>query len=141
MKLSTDLQVDGTTRQTRAIVCAWLVYALRTRRVQDLPETRSDYVVTAVPTGLLSAANSLLFWANGLHAVAPELQMVRRVKVPTRDLLLTADGVPKISTRSRHSRRTVPIRRSTYGFCQGDRGEIGRSRMPIALTRVQKACP
>ena len=70
MKLSTDLQVDGTTRQTRAIVCAWLVYALRTRRVQDLPETRSDYVVTAVPTGLLSAANSLLFWANGLQSAA-----------------------------------------------------------------------
>src|SRR5215470_7909989 len=35
---------------------------------------------------------------------------------------------PKTSTRSTHSRRTVPIRRSTYGFCHGDRGEIGRSR-------------
>src|SRR5262249_21030825 len=48
---------------------------------------------------------------------------------------------PKTSTRSRHSRRTVPIRRSTYGFCHGDPGEIGRSRMPIALTRDVKACP
>jgi hypothetical protein len=26
--------------------------------------------------------------------------------------------------------RTVPIRRSTYGFCHGDPGEIGRSRIP-----------
>jgi hypothetical protein len=33
------------------------------------------------------------------------------------------------------------IRRSTYGFCQGDRGEIGRSRMLIALTRDMKTCP
>jgi hypothetical protein len=41
---------------------------LGTRRVQDLPEARSDYVVTAVPTGLLSAANSLLFWASGLQS-------------------------------------------------------------------------
>jgi hypothetical protein len=30
----------------------------------------------------------------------------------------------------RASRRTVPIRRSTHAFCHGDRGEIGRSRMP-----------
>jgi hypothetical protein len=37
------------------------------------------------------------------------------------------------SIRSKHSRRTVPIRRSTYGFCHGDPGEIGRSRIPIAL--------
>src|SRR5262245_36027416 len=29
---------------------------------------------------------------------------------------------------------------STYGFCHGDPGEIGRSRMPIALTRDVKAC-
>ena len=28
---------------------------------------------------------------------------------------------PKISIRSRHSRRRVPIRRSAYPFCQGDR--------------------
>jgi hypothetical protein len=26
---------------------------------------------------------------------------------------------------------SVPISRSTYGFCQGDLGEIGRSRIPI----------
>src|SRR5215831_20644104 len=30
---------------------------------------------------------------------------------------------------------------STYAFCHGDPGEIGRSRMPIALTRDVKACP
>jgi AraC-like DNA-binding protein len=45
---------------------------------------------------LLCAANSLLFWANGLFTEAqsrPELEMVRRVKVPTKDVFLTADGV------------------------------------------------
>jgi hypothetical protein len=26
-------------------------------------------------------------------------------------------------------------KRSTYAFCHGDPGEIGRSRMPMALTR------
>src|SRR6201997_563430 len=47
---------------------------------------------------------------------------------------------PKISIRSRHSRRTVPIRRSAYPFCQGDLGEIGRSRIPMALSRDVKTC-
>jgi AraC-like DNA-binding protein len=45
---------------------------------------------------LLCAANSLLFWANGLFAAVQsrlELEMVRRVKVPTKDVFLTADGV------------------------------------------------
>ena len=37
--------------------------------------------------------------------------------------------------------RSVPIRRSTYGFCQGDLGAIGRSRIPIVRTRFVKACP
>lgn len=70
MKLSTDLEVDGTTRQTRAMCVPVGVTPLRTRRVQDLPEARSDYVVAAVLAGLLSAANSLLFWANGLQSAA-----------------------------------------------------------------------
>jgi hypothetical protein len=39
------------------------------------------------------------------------------------------------------ARRTVPIRRSAYPFCQGDLGEIGRSRMPMALSRDVKTCP
>ena len=28
-----------------------------------------------------------------------------------------------------------------YGFCQGERAVIGRSRIPILLTRFVKACP
>ena len=28
------------------------------------------------------------------------------------------------------SRRSVPISRSAYGFCHGDRGDVGRSRIP-----------
>jgi hypothetical protein len=43
---------------------------------------------------------------------------------------------PKTNIRSKHSRRTVPISRSTYGFCHGHPGEIGRSRIPIALTVI-----
>ena len=39
------------------------------------------------------------------------------------------------------TRRTVPIRRSAYPFCQGDLGEIGRSRIPMALSRDVKTCP
>jgi hypothetical protein len=33
-----------------------------------------------------------------------------------------------------HSRRIEPIKRSTYPFCQGDRNDVGRSRIPIAWT-------
>jgi hypothetical protein len=35
----------------------------------------------------------------------------------------------------------LPIRRSAYGFCQGDLGDIGRSRIPLARIRLVKACP
>ena len=48
---------------------------------------------------------------------------------------------PLIRTWSKHSRRSVPIRRSTYAFCQGDLGEIGRSRIPIVRTRFLNARP
>src|ERR1700723_1141589 len=34
-------------------------------------------------------------------------------------------------TWSRHSRRIEPISLSAYPFCQGERGDVGRSRMPI----------
>src|ERR1039458_10876464 len=38
-----------------------------------------------------------------------------------------------------HSRRIDPIRRSTWPFCQGERNDVGRSRMPIArMRRVNK---
>jgi hypothetical protein len=33
------------------------------------------------------------------------------------------------------SLRIEPINRSAYAFCQGERGEVGRSRMPIDRTR------
>src|SRR5262245_47281674 len=38
---------------------------------------------------------------------------------------------------SRHSRRIVPISLSTYGFCHGDRGAVGLSRMPMAYNRLE----
>src|ERR1700730_4325169 len=40
------------------------------------------------------------------------------------------------SERDKLSRRSVPMRRSTYAFCRGDLGGIGRSRIPIV--RVAK---
>src|ERR1700676_4882556 len=38
---------------------------------------------------------------------------------------------PNTTTWSRHSRRIEPISRSAYPFCHGERGDVGRSRMPI----------
>jgi hypothetical protein len=43
--------------------------------------------------------------------------------------------------QSVHSCRTDPIKRSAYPFCQGERNEVGRSRMPIARTRALNAPP
>ena len=42
---------------------------------------------------------------------------------------------------SRHSRRIEPVSLSTYAFCHGDRGAIGRSRMPMAHRRCTKDQP
>src|SRR5437870_4672194 len=42
---------------------------------------------------------------------------------------------------ARHSRRRVPIRRSTYGFCQGDRGAVLTSRIPMAWARLENTTP
>src|SRR5262245_34598337 len=39
---------------------------------------------------------------------------------------------PKTMIWSRHSRRSEPISRSAWPFWQGERGAIGRSRMPMA---------
>ena len=44
-----------------------------------------------------------------------------------------------MTTWSRQSRRIDPISLSAYPFCHGDRGVIGRSRMPMAPTRRMKA--
>src|ERR1700680_2823447 len=38
---------------------------------------------------------------------------------------------PNTTTWSRHSLRIEPISLSAYPFCQGERGDVGRSRMPI----------
>jgi hypothetical protein len=37
--------------------------------------------------------------------------------------------------------RTEPIKRSAYPFCQGERNEVGRSRMPMTRTRPLNASP
>ena len=44
-------------------------------------------------------------------------------------------------TWSRHSRRRVPITRSTKGFCHGDRGAVTTSSMPIDKTRSRNSTP
>jgi hypothetical protein len=48
---------------------------------------------------------------------------------------------PKMIVWSKHSRRIDLTGRSTYPFCQGDRGAVGRSLIPIALTRRLNASP
>jgi len=45
------------------------------------------------------------------------------------------------TTWSRHSRRIEPISRSAYPFCHGERGDVGRSRMPIDRSRRMKTMP
>ena len=47
----------------------------------------------------------------------------------------------KITMWSRHSRRIEPITRSTYAFCQGERGAVMTSVIPIASTRLQNSAP
>jgi hypothetical protein len=42
---------------------------------------------------------------------------------------------PKTTTWSRHSLRIEPTSRSVWPFCHGDRGAVGRSRIPIARSR------
>jgi hypothetical protein len=42
---------------------------------------------------------------------------------------------------SRHSRRIEPISLSAYPFCQGERGDVGRSRMPIDRSLRMKTSP
>src|SRR5258708_33209705 len=34
-----------------------------------------------------------------------------------------------------------PINRSAYAFCQGERGDVGRARMPVDWTRGVKISP
>src|SRR5712675_1848749 len=48
---------------------------------------------------------------------------------------------PNTTTWSRHSRRIEPISRSAYPFCQGERGDVGRSRMPIDRSLRMKTSP
>jgi hypothetical protein len=45
---------------------------------------------------------------------------------------------PNTTTWSRHSRLIEPISRSACPFCHGERGAIGRSRMPMARSRRVK---
>jgi hypothetical protein len=58
-----------------------------------------------------------------------------------RRVTLEVTEVRRAISRSATSRRSVPIRRSTYAFYQGDLGEIGRSRIPIVRSRRVTACP
>jgi len=55
-------------------------------------------------------------------------------------LLMTATS-PKATTWSTHSRRIDPISLSAKPFCQGERGAIGLSRMPMARNRCLTATP
>ena len=41
---------------------------------------------------------------------------------------------PRTTTWSTQSRRRVPITRSQYGFCHGERGAVSTCSIPIACT-------
>jgi hypothetical protein len=49
----------------------------------------------------------------------------------TEVVLAEHNNVVKALTWSRHSLRIEPISLSAYPFCQEERGDVGRSRMPI----------
>jgi hypothetical protein len=51
------------------------------------------------------------------------------------------DGARQRRGRDQNSGRIEPISLSAYPFCQGDRAETGRSRMPMARMRRMKAAP
>jgi hypothetical protein len=50
-------------------------------------------------------------------------------------------SLPEDEDVIKHSRRIEPISRSTWPFCQGDRGAVGLSRMPMARMRRVNASP
>ena len=45
-------------------------------------------------------------------------------------------SLPEDEDVIRHSRRIEPISRSTWPFCQGNRGAVGLSRMPMARSEA-----
>src|ERR1700736_3610349 len=55
-----------------------------------------------------------------------------------RSHLIMIDGIFRMdSAKVLRVHRTDPIKRSSYPFCQGERNEVVRSRMPIARTRAR----
>ena len=50
-------------------------------------------------------------------------------------------GAVVVAHVGRHRATQMRISRSTYGFCQGLRGAVGRSRMPIARMRRLNGSP
>ena len=62
------------------------------------------------------------------------VRSIRRKNLP--QVRLAKDQHP-VHTLAAHGAK----RRSTYAFCHGDPGEIGRSRIPMALTRDLKTGP
>jgi hypothetical protein len=55
-------------------------------------------------------------------------------------ILTVPDGTGSI-TWSRHSRRMEPTSRSANGFCQGDRGAVSTSSIPICRIMAAKSLP
>jgi alkyldihydroxyacetonephosphate synthase len=92
------------------------------------------------------------FHALGRHGAL--LEQWQAIKNAASDALIEAGGTithhhavgrdhrpSNTTTWSRHSRRIEPIAFSQYPFCHGDRGAVGRSRMPIARSRRMKTSP
>ena len=70
--------------------------------------------------------------------ILPQRNMGSRLIVVRR---IFRKNAPKVLGVGKHSRRIDPIRRSTCPFCQGDRSDVGLSRIPIARTRALNTAP
>jgi hypothetical protein len=69
--------------------------------------------------------------------VSPELVVIRDVGCDDAAEMSLAEHEEMVETL----RRIEPISRSTNPFCQGDRGAVGRSRMPMHLRRRVTTSP
>jgi len=115
------------------------------RAIQGLPGTHQ--ISNAQRKSRCSLFCGRLRHRRGCKPACPALQLSTGRTPHLRDQVGQRRRDSKLSvvvvtiTWSRHSRRIEPITRSTYGFCQGDRGAVTTSVMLIASTRQRRSEP
>jgi len=73
--------------------------------------------------------------------VLPERNLRSHLVIIDRIFRKDSAKVIRVERDQMISARTDPINRSAYPFCQSERNEVGRSRMPIARTRALNVPP